>query len=113
MSTWTTTPLIGAAGLDVHTTDPLFAVGTVVQITSDNIPGRIGKFAMYIKASGVIGNSSYCTVDLSTVSCLASSVDSAGTGTVGFRNGSTAFAANEYGWVFCVQTQIPRSANAS
>lgn len=105
--TYATTPLIAAGSLEVKTTDPLFALGTVVQINSDNIPARIGKFAMYIKASGVIGNSSYATVDLSTVSCLASSVDAGASGTAMFRNGSTAFAANEYGWIFCTRTAIP------
>jgi len=101
--TYSTDPLIAAGSLEVKTTDPLFAVGTVVKINSDNIAARIGKVAMYIKASGVIGNSLYCTVDLTTVSCLATSVDG-GSGTAYFRNGSTAFAANEYGWVFCVKT---------
>jgi hypothetical protein len=105
--TYSTSPIIAAGSLEVKTTDQQFALGMTVPIVSDNIPSRIGKFAMYIRASGVIGNSSYCTVDLTTVSCLATSVDG-GAGTGYFRNGSTAFAANEYGWVFCVKTAIPQ-----
>lgn len=101
--TYSSTPIIGAGSLEVKTTEPLFELGTVVQLNSDNIPSRIGKVAMYIRASAVIGNSAYCTVDLTTVSCLASSVDG-GAGTAYFRNGSTAFAANEYGWIFCVRS---------
>ena len=105
--TYSSSPLIAAGSLEVKTTDPLFALGTVVPLNSDNVPSRIGKFAMYIRASAVIGNSSYATVDLTTVSCLATSVDG-GAGTAYFRNGSTAFAANEYGWIFCTKTAIPQ-----
>lgn len=105
MATYTTTPLAGCS-FDMRTTDPLIAVGTVVPIISTDIPSRIGKFAMYIKASAIILNSSYATVDLTTVSCLATSVDG-GAGTAYFRNGSVAFAANEYGFIFCTKTAIP------
>jgi hypothetical protein len=92
-----------------RTTDPEHKLGDVVQLVS-NVPGNIGKLAMYIKASGVIGNSNYATVALSSVSCLATSVDG-GAGTAFFRCGSVAFADGEYGWLLCVKTAIPQGTN--
>lgn len=89
-----------------RTTDPEHKVGEVVQLVS-NTPSVQGKLAMYIKASGVIGNSNYATVALSSVSCLATSVDG-GAGTAFFRCGSVAFADAEYGWLLCVKTAIPQ-----
>ena len=103
--TRTSSPVIGI-GFDLKTTDPQFTLGMVVPLSSD-VPARIGKFAMYIRASAVIGNSAFATVDLTTISCLATSVDG-GAGTAYFRNGSVAFAANEYGWLFCTKTAIPQ-----
>lgn len=103
MTTFTTTPLAGVA-FDIKTTDPLLRVGTVVALTSDN-PSTLGKFAMYVKASGVIGNSNYATVALTSISCLATSVDG-GAGTAYTRNGSVAFADGEYGWVIVTRTSI-------
>jgi hypothetical protein len=95
---------------DRKTTDPEHKVGTVVKLLS-NFASVQGKFAMYIKANGVIGNSTYATVALTSVSCLATSVDG-GAGTAYFRNGSVAFAANEYGWLMCVKTAIPQGTNS-
>jgi len=92
---YSVTPLLGVNITDKHT-DAQFRVGTVVTTTGN-------KLAMYIKAAAVIGNSSFVTVDQSTTSFLGSSVDSAGTGTVQFRNTSVAFAANEFGWVLAVE----------
>ena len=86
---------------------PRVRVGTFVPLLSD-IPSIQGKWAMYVQASGIIGNSLYCTVDLTTISDLATSVDGGG-GTAFFRNGSVAFADSEYGWVMCVNTQIPKA----
>jgi hypothetical protein len=100
--------LIGA-GIDRKTDSPEHKLGTVVKVVS-NIPGGIGKFAMYIRAATAIANSNYATVALNTVSCLATSVDG-GAGTTYFRNGSVAFAANEYGWLLCVKTAIPQGVN--
>lgn len=104
-NTITSTPLLGVS-FDMKTTDPLMAPGTTVPLNS-SITGRKGHFAMYIRANGVIGNSSYCTVDLSTTACYATSVASA-TSTGFFRNGSTAFADQEYGWVFVTKTALPQ-----
>lgn len=89
-----------------RTTDPEHKVGEYVLVLS-NLPGNQGKLAMYVKASGAIGNSNYATVNLSTLSCLATSVDSSGLGTVYFRNTSVAFVDGEYGWLLCVKTAIP------
>lgn len=89
------TPLLGV-NIKQKDTDAQFKVGTVVTVNGN-------KLAMYIKASGVIGNSNFVTVDQSTTSFLGSSVDSAGTGTVQFRCTSVAFAANEFGWVIAVE----------
>lgn len=92
------TPTIG---VDFHrrTTTAEHGLGTQVVITSSVNPGYNGRLAIYVKASGVIANSSYVTVDLSTVSCLATSVDTGATGTALYRNGSVAFADLEFGWV--------------
>jgi hypothetical protein len=95
--------------IDRRTTSPEHALGQVVTLNS-SIPSVIGKLAMYIKASGALGNSNYCTVALTSVSCLATSVDG-GAGTAYFRVGSVAFAADEYGWVLCVKTAIPQGTN--
>jgi hypothetical protein len=107
--TFTTTPLLGVNFDEKRSTvdGPRVRVGTVVPLISDQA-SVLGKFAMYIQASGVIGNSLYCTIDLTTISCLGTSVDG-GTGTACFRNGSVAFADSEYGWVMCVKTQIPQA----
>lgn len=94
---------------DRKTTSPEHKVGTVVKLLS-NYPTVQGKFAMYVKASGVIGNSTYATVALASISCLATSVDG-GAGTAFFRNGSVAFADGEYGWLLCVKTAIPQGTN--
>lgn len=101
MTTKATTPLLGV-NFGLKTTDPLVAVGTLVSLVSDDNVYANGKFAMYVKANGVIGNSSYCTVALTSVSNLASSVDG-GAGTAFARNGSVAFADAEYGWVYVVK----------
>ena len=93
-----TTPLLGC-NFSLKTTDPLVEVGTVVALASDTNLYAIGKFAMYVKANGVVGNSNYCTVALTSVSCLLTSVDG-GAGTAYARNGSVAFADGEYGWVY-------------
>ena len=95
---------------DRKTTSPEHKVGTVIKLLS-NYPSVQGKFAMYVKASGVIGNSLYATVALSSISCLATSVDG-GAGTTYFRNGSVAFADGEYGWLMCVKTAIPQGTNS-
>lgn len=107
-SKYATTGLIGV-NVDRRTTDPEFKVGTVVALNS-SLPSVQGKFAMYIKASGVLGNSNYATVALTSVSCLATSVDG-GAGTAYFRVGSVAFADGEYGWLLCVKTAIPQGTN--
>lgn len=96
-------------GFDRKTTSPEHKVGTVVKLLS-NFPSVQGKWAMYIKAATVIGNSNYATVALSSISCLATSVDG-GAGTTYFRNGSVEFAADEYGWLMCVKTAIPQGTN--
>lgn len=92
-----------------RTTDPEHKLGDVVQLVS-NLPGNIGKLAMYIRASGAIAANNYATVALTTVSCLATSVDG-GAGTAYFRAGSAAFVADEYGWLLCVKTAIPQGTN--
>lgn len=102
-TSYTTSPIAGVA-LDTKSTDPLVRVGTVVPVLSD-VPYLQGKFAMYIKANGAIGNSSYATVALTSISCLGTSVDAGATGTAYYRNGSVAFAADEYGWVYIIRTQ--------
>lgn len=100
---FTSEGLLGA-NLDQKDTTAALRVGTVTKVLSDK-PALQGKFAMYVKANGVIGNSNYVTVDLSSISCLASSVDG-GTGTAMCRNGSVAFADGEFGWVFVMRTAI-------
>lgn len=95
--------LLGAA-LDQKYTTALLRVGTVTKVLSDKAALQ-GKFAMYVKANGVIGNSSYVTVDLSTLACFASSVEG-GAGTAYCRNGSVAFADGEFGWVYVMRTAI-------
>ena len=91
-NTYTSDNKLGVA-FDRKTTAAEHKVGTVVTLLS-NFPSVQGKFAMYVKASGVIGNSTYATVALASISCLATSVDG-GSGTAFFRNGSVAFAADE------------------
>lgn len=107
-NTYTSDNKLGVA-FDRKTTAAEHKVGTVVTLLS-NFPSVQGKFAMYVKASGVIGNSTYATVALTSISCLATSVDG-GAGTAFFRNGSVAFAADEYGWLMCVKTAIPQGTN--
>lgn len=103
-NTWSSSGIIGI-GFDLKSTTPLYTPGMIVPLNS-TVTDRKGTFAMYIKANGVIGNSSYTTVDLTTSECLTTSVAGA-TGSGMFRNGSVAFADAEYGWVFCVYTAIP------
>lgn len=98
MAIFATTPLMGI-NFSVKSTDPYVKVGTVIALGSDDNLYALGKFAMYVKASGIIGNSSYATVALTSISCLASSVDG-GAGTAYYRNGSVAFADGDYGWLF-------------
>lgn len=105
-TTFTSSPLLGVA-FDTKTSStdgPLLRVGTVVPILSDK-PNFQAKFAIYIKASGIIGNSLYATIDLTTISCLATSVDG-GAGTAYCRNGSVAFADGDYGWLAIMRTQV-------
>jgi hypothetical protein len=91
-----------------RTTDPEHKLGDVVQLVS-TIAGNVGKLAMYVKATGIIGNSNYATVSMGSVA--ASSVDG-GAGTAFFRNGSVAFADGEYGWLLCVKTAIPQGTGS-
>ena len=107
--TFTSQPIMGVNFDEKRTTvdGPAVRVGTFVQLLSD-IPGVQGRWAMYVQASGVIGNSNYVTVDLGSITCLASSVEAGASGTTGyFRNGSVAFAASEYGWVYTNKNSIP------
>lgn len=93
-----------------RTTEAEHKVGEMVMLVS-NTPSVQGKLAMYVKATGIIGNSNYATVAMNTISCLASSVDG-GAGTAYFRCGSVAFADAEYGWLLCVKTAIPQGTGS-
>lgn len=106
-NTWTSSPIIGV-GFDLKETSPSHTLGTTVPLNYSQAGGvRIGHFAMYVQASGIIANSAYCTVDTSSISCLATSV-AVSTSNGFFRNGSVAFAANDYGWVFCTNIAVPQ-----
>ena len=83
----TVTPILGV-GAGIKDTTPRLAPGTPVH-------GRLGRVMIYVQAPGVIGANSAVTLDTTTISFAASSVT---TGT--WTNGSVAFAAGEYGWVF-------------
>lgn len=105
---YTSSPAIGINFDEKRSTidGPSFALGTMVPLIS-TVASGMGHFAMYVQASAVIGNSAYCTVDLSTSSVLATSVAS-GTSSGMCRNGSVAFAAMEFGWVFVLKTAFPQ-----
>jgi hypothetical protein len=105
---YASTPTLGV-NIYRRTTEAELKVGTVVQLNT-SLPGVQGKLAMYIKASGALGANNYATVALTSVSCLATSVDG-GAGTAFFRVGSVAFADGEYGWLLCVKTAIPQGTN--
>lgn len=84
-----TTPLLGISP-NIKDTSPRVAPG--VQVLGVN-----GKLLMYVQAPAAIGANGSCTIDTTTISFAASSV--AG-GTITWTNGSVAFVAAEYGWVF-------------
>lgn len=83
----TITPVLGVAPT-VKDTSAVVQPGTVVH-------GAGNRVMLYVQAPGVIGANAQVTIDNATISFAASSV-AAGTWT----NGSVAFAAAEYGWVF-------------
>jgi hypothetical protein len=97
-NTFSSDPVAGA-GITTKNETEFVKLGTVVKVVSD-IALVQGKFAMYVQASGIIGNSSYCTIALTSLNCLATSVASDGAGTAYCRNGSVAFADGEFGWVY-------------
>lgn len=82
-----TTPLLGVSPT-VKDTVAKVAPGTVVH-------GKGGRVMIYVQAPGVVGANAQVSIDTATISFAASSV-AVGTWT----NGSVAFAAAEYGWVF-------------
>tara|TARA_R110000751_G_scaffold152353_1_gene257505 strand:+ start:5191 stop:5523 length:333 start_codon:yes stop_codon:yes gene_type:complete len=100
-NTYSSDPLLGTA-VTYKSSTPDVRVGTVVKVVSD-VPALQGKFAMYVRASGEVGNSSYVTIALGSVSCLATSVNAGAAGTALCRNGSVAFDDAEYGWVYVLQ----------
>lgn len=108
MTVLITTPLAGCA-FDTKSTDPLVKVGTIVSLSSSDNLYALGKFAIYVKANGIIGNSSYGTVAFTSVNVLASSVDG-GAGTAYLRNGSVAFADGEFGWMYVTKTAVFQGA---
>lgn len=104
---YTSSPLLGI-NLDSKQTTidgPLVRVGTIVPVLSDQ-PGNIAKFAIYVQASTAIGSLNYATVDLTTVATYASSVAAGVAGSAYVRNGSVAFNASEYGWLYIQRTAI-------
>lgn len=92
-----TTPIIGV-DFNRRTSTQEHKVGMVVTVASQVNPAYNGALAMYVKSSGGLAANNYCTVDLSTVSCLITSVDG-GAGTAFLRNGSVAFSDLDFGWV--------------
>ena len=99
------TPLLGC-NLEDKTTTAQVGVGTIVQAYGTPSAGYQGKWAMYIRALTAIPAGDYVTVDMTTVSMYGTTVTS-GTSSGYFQNGSTAFVAAEYGWVYATKTRIP------
>ena len=83
----TVTPILGVSAA-IKDTAPKVAPGTPVH-------GRLGRVMIYVQAPGIVGANSAVTLDTATISFAATSV-----ATGGWTNGSVAFAAGEYGWVF-------------
>jgi hypothetical protein len=83
----TVTPILGV-GATQKDTVPRMAPGTPVH-------GRGGRVMIYVQAPGIVGANSTVTLDTGTISFAAASVASGA-----WTNGSVAFAAGEYGWVF-------------
>lgn len=107
-NTYTSQNKIGV-GFHRRTTNQEHKLGELILLDS-TIPGRLGRLGMYVKASGAIAASNYVTVALSSISCLATSVDG-GAGTAYCRNGSVAFVDGEYGWVLVIKTAFPQGSN--
>jgi hypothetical protein len=83
----TVTPILGVSAA-IKDTVPKVAPGTPVH-------GRLGRVMIYVQAPGIVGANSQVSIDTSTISFAATSV-AAGNWT----NGSVAFVAGEYGWVY-------------
>jgi len=83
----TVTPILGVSAA-IKDTVPKVAPGTPVH-------GRGGRVMIYVQALGVVGANATVTLDTTTISFGATSTLSGA-----WTNGSVAFAANEYGWVF-------------
>lgn len=86
-SRYASTPILGI-DFDARDTTPQYAIGTMVLLSGGGGPEK----ACYVQASGTIAASQ---TDIS--------VDAAGQATDGlgtWENTATAFADNEYGWVW-------------
>ena len=84
---YASTPVCGV-DFDARDATPVFAIGTMIQLAGGGGPEK----ACYVQANGTIAASqSDITVD-------ASGQASDGLGT--WENSATAFADNEYGWVW-------------
>ena len=83
----TVTPIAGVSPTLKDTTARV-APGTPVH-------GKGGRVMIYVQAPAIIAANGQVTVDTSTTSFAASSVASGS-----WTNGSVAFAAAEFGWVF-------------
>lgn len=86
-SRYAATPVHGI-DFDARDTDPVFAIGTMVQLAGGGGPEK----ACYVQASGAIAASQ---TDIS-VDASGQATDGLGT----WENSSVAFADNEYGWVW-------------